>query len=114
LLFEYSIDEACATALAPDFGAPNADSCALLGGEAPEGGSPNIEEGIVDCALVGAACACNSVRNRGVSSSSSFVANGTDLIIGDEPVPYCVSGDTLTIVDVLDAFGLVSAQRVNY
>jgi hypothetical protein len=109
LHLEYDVGAACAAALAPDFGTPSAESCALLEGDAPEGGKPNLEEGIVECTLVEAGCSCDSVRNDDVFGTATFTTVGTDLILGENALPYCVSGDTLTY---LDAFGPVRAKRL--
>lgn len=111
LHLEYGIDAVCAAALTPDFGVPSAESCALLEGDAPEGVEPNLEDGIVNCTFGDAACSCDSVRNESVFETATFDAVGTDLIVGGDALPYCVSGDTLTY---LDRFGLVSANRLPF
>ena len=49
------------------------------------------------CVLRDDGCDCNIVRQDEVMRSSTYELQGDDVIEGEDPFPYCVDGDYLTL-----------------
>jgi hypothetical protein len=107
---DYTLDQACLTALVPNAPAVNADFCQQLADATlAQLRMTEDPESTVTCAFTSDSCECGMAYTSDISDMTTYSIVDNNVRANNTLIPYCVSGDSLELQD--GELGSVSARR---